>query len=173
MARETKSEPPPQRCRECSEELPGGRAVVHCTRVDARRKKPHHGRWRWKCPSCGAALGCDECVGRLADEVFCHACRIYANGHRPVQLTSEERHLMIALVPHSSPTRAITLSRLASDLSLDELHVKALLGSLRQKGLVGALGGERYFLQPHAEADPPVPPLVGIELSLPLSDRVH
>lgn len=79
---------------------------------------------------------------------------------------------MIALVPHSTAERAITVSRLASDLSLPELAVKLLLESLRQKGLVGALG-ERYYLRTHGEVDPPVLPLVGIELSLPLNDRLH
>jgi hypothetical protein len=160
-------------CVECRGEVPAGRPI-HCTRRDPLALKkisvPHHGRFRWRCPACGRALGCDACVGQPG-EAFCRHCRVYADGGEAVETTAEERRVMIGLIPHAAPQRAVTITRLASDLAMDDADLRMLLADLQQKGLV-LVFGDRCCLQP-AEMARRVPLFAsGIELSLPLADRM-
>jgi hypothetical protein len=161
-----------QHCGECNAAVPVSRPI-HCIHRDplGLKKIPHHGRAQWRCPACRRPLGCDECVGRQAAEVFCRRCRVYADGREAVETTVEERRVLIALVPHSAPQRAVTIARLASDLEMDECDVKMLIADLQRKGLVLAFG-DRCCLQP-TEVERRVPLFASaIELSLPLSDRM-
>ena len=164
-------------CSECTSELPSF-LTVHCTRsrdprLSTTRGSIHHGRRRWICPRCGNNLGCDECRGRFPDEVLCPVCRIYMDGKALVSMTVEERRLLIEMVPHSNPARAISLDRLALQMCSDPLQVKETIYSLRGKGIaIEELAG-RYYLRPHGSPAPtPLEPQPGgIELSLPLGDR--
>ena len=165
----------PQKCGECGAELPGGRVVVHCThrRSGVSPPRVHHGRWRWRCPVCERELGCDECAGRFASEVACDRCHVYADGKPAIELSVEERRVLIEFVPHSTPARAIPLSRLAYEVCGDENQVKETINSLRRKGIVIDQINGRYYLRPRAEttAVQNVQAIGGIELSLPLGDR--
>jgi len=163
----------PQKCGECGAPLPGGRSAIHCS--SHFKNAPHHGRWRWSCPVCERNLGCDDCAGRFASDVLCDRCQVYADGSPAIELTAEERRLLIELVPHAVPERAIAPARLAFRLHADELHVKRIIYSLQQKGIAIDQIAGRYYLLPRAkpssaaEVDSPV--RVGIELLLPLGDR--
>ena len=161
----------PQRCTECGAQLPGGRSPIHCS--SRFKKAPHHGRWRWSCPVCERNLGCDACAGRFASEVACDRCHVYADGKPAIELSVEERRVLIEFVPHSTPARAIPLSRLAYEVCGDENQVKETINSLRRKGIVIDQINGRYYLRPRAEttAVQNVQAIGGIELSLPLGDR--
>jgi len=175
MARESKSET--QTCAECKQAVPAERSV-HCTsRGLGALKYAHHGHWRWNCPQCGRRLGCDACAGRFAADVFCGRCRIYADGERALVMTVEERRLLIALVPHASPSRATSIERLAEAVGCDPSVVLSLISSVKQKGVAIAASGNGYYVHQVEMTTPPAgaparqTPLRGIELSLPLSDR--
>jgi biotin operon repressor len=103
----------------------------------------------------------------------CDRCHVYADGKRAIELSVEERRVLIEFVPHSTPARAIPLSRLAYEVCGDENQVKETINSLRRKGIVIDQINGRYYLRPRAETNPVqnVQPAGGIELSLPLGDR--
>ena len=149
--------------------------VVHCRRSEPslKPKGPHHGRRRWRCPLCGRNLGCDRCSGRIAAEVFCEPCRVYVDGQEAISFSLEERQALIAIVGHSAPARAIPLARLAAELAVAEDQASAILESLRQKRMPIKTIGEpaRYWLDCGNKRETKELVPVGIELSLPFSDR--
>lgn len=163
-----------QRCVQCGSDVPV--RSVHCTHSrdprSSRRAAPHHGRWKWNCPRCGNDLGCDRCAGLYASEVLCPECQIYVDGKPVLPMSAEERRLLIAMIAHSSPARAIPLSRLGLELGLHEHQLNDLIRCLRRQGVVIEQTGGGYFLRPQPETTPTYePPPGGIELSLPLGDR--
>ena len=167
-------------CSECGADLTeregwAAGPVVHCRRSEPslKRKGPHHGRWRWRCPLCGRNLGCDRCAGRIAAEVFCEPCRVYVDGQEAINFCLEERYVLIAMVGHSAPARAISLARLAAELAVDEDQAGAILESLKQKRVPIKRIGEPacYWLDCSNKRETKELPPVGIELSLPFGDR--
>ena len=137
------------KCADCSVELPDC-LTVHCTRSrnprSATRSAAHYGQRRWTCPRCGSNLGCDECRCRFASEVLCPICRLYMDGKPAVPMTIEERRLLIEMVPHSNPARAILIERLADHLAIDTRELRELIATLRSKGVtILELDGRVYL----------------------------
>jgi hypothetical protein len=130
-------------CGECQQDLAAaGRRdgpVVHCVRSIWPMLQPrvHHGRRRWACPRCGAALGCDVCSRR--QDAFCEACRIFADGRAELGFSADELKLLVRLATHVSPARGIG-ARQAAEMGIDpgaiEARVEALTQSLQRKGVL-------------------------------------
>ena len=165
MHRDEKS----QTCAQCGADVTRSGPIVHCTgrAFSLSVKRPHHGRKAWVCPRCDRHLGCDECKGRYQADILCKACGFYLDGHPAVRLTNDDTALLVELVKHSRPERAVSPQKLAMNLCWPEIQVARAIQSLAGKGIVIGCNSGKYFFDTVAE---PPPPTVQ-QLILPLASE--